>query len=65
MKPVNQICRESSSFLGGKENACIIADAIRNNDADTFKNAIKTLPSESFPLVRILLNSSVPARNQR
>ena len=65
MKPVSQICRESSSFLGGRENAYIIAEAIKNNDAVTFKNAIETLPSKSFPLVRILLNSSVPARNQR
>ena len=65
MKSINQICRESSSFLGGRENAYIIAEAIKNNDAITFKNAIETLPSESFPLVRILLISAVPARNQR
>lgn len=61
---ISQICRESS-ILGGRENAYIIAEAIKNNDVDTFKNAIKKLPSQSFPLVRILLDSSVPARNQR
>lgn len=65
MKTTTQICRESSGFLGGRENAYIIADAIKNNDADTFNDAIKALPSGSFSLVRILLNSSVPARNQR
>jgi hypothetical protein len=65
MKSISQICRESSSFLGGRENAYIIAEAIANNDTHSLLEAVKGLPEGSSSVVRLLLNSSVPARNQR
>ena len=63
MKTTTQICRENARLLGGFDNAQTIAEAIANNDADSFLGAVGALPKEAYRLINLLCE--VPARNQR
>ena len=65
MKTANQICRENPSLLGGFDNAQIIAEALNNDDRNSFINATQLLPEDGYKLIKLLCESIVPVRNQR
>lgn len=63
MKTATQICKENTRLLGGFDNAQTIAEAIANNDVDSFLSAVGALPKEAYRLINLLCE--VPVRNQR